>query len=170
MSIRDLLPLSRGKRDMTVRPERTNPLANPLGSLQLDINQAFADFWRAFDLPALGGGEPGATAPKVDVRETDREVEVTAELPGMDEADIDVSVADGVLTIRGERKEERETKDKDYVRRERNFGRIERIVPLPAGLDPNAATAKFKNGVLTVTIAKTAEARDAVKRIAVRRA
>ena len=51
MSIRDLLPLSRGKRDMTVRPERTNPLANPLGSLQLDINQAFADFWRAFDLP-----------------------------------------------------------------------------------------------------------------------
>src|ERR1700730_11899954 len=108
MNIRDLLPLSRGKRDMTVRPERTNPL----GSLQLDINQAFADFWRAFDLPALGGGEPGATAPKVDVRETDREVEVTAELPGMDEADIDVSVADGVLTIRGERKEERETKDK----------------------------------------------------------
>ena len=166
MSIRDLLPLGRGKREMTARPESTNPL----GSLQLDINQAFADFWRAFDVPAFGGGEPGGTVPKVDIRETDHEVEVTAELPGMDEADIDVSVADDVLTIRGERKDERETKDKGYVRRERSFGRIERIVPLPTGLDPNAATATFKNGVLTVTIAKTAEARDAVKRIAVRRA
>ena len=69
-----------------------------------------------------------------------------------------------VFQTPAERKEERETKDKGYVRRERSFGRIERIVPLPAGLDPNAATAKFKNGVLTVTIAKTAEARDAVKR------
>src|SRR5260370_8619237 len=131
MSIRDLLPLSRGKRDMTVLPERTNPLANPLGSLQLDINQAFADFWRAFDLPALGGGEPGATAPKVDVRETDREVEVTAELPGMDEADIHVSAADGVPTIPGEPKEERETKDKGYAPREPTFRPTERAPPCP---------------------------------------
>jgi HSP20 family protein len=169
MSIRDLLPLGRGKHEIAARQEN-NPLANPLGALQLDINEAFADFWRAFDAPAFGGGEPGGGAvPKVDIRETDREVEVTAELPGMDEADIDVSVADGILTIRGERKAERETKDKGYVRRERSFGRIERVVPLPAGLDPNSATANFKKGVLTVTIAKTAEAQDAVKRIAVRR-
>jgi HSP20 family protein len=105
----------------------------------------------------------------VDVRESDSEVEVTAELPGMDEADIDVSVADGVLTIRGERKVEHETTERGYLRRERSFGVIERVVPLPPGLDPNSATANFKNGVLTVTIAKTPEARDTVKRIAVRR-
>jgi HSP20 family protein len=169
MNIKDLLPLGRGKREMAARHDGGTPLANPLGALQLDINQAFADFWRAFDQPAFGGGEPGGAIPKVDIRETDSEVEVTAELPGMDEADIDVSVADGVLTIRGERKAERETKNEGYVRRERSFGRIERVVPLPAGIDPNSATANFKNGVLAVTIAKTAEARDTVKRIAVRR-
>ena len=162
MSIRDLLPLGRGKREML--PRHNGP--SPLGALQLDINRAFADFWRAFDLPGSGASSP---VPKVDVRESDSEVEVTAELPGMDEADIDVSVADGVLTIRGERKVEHETMERGYLRRERSFGVIERVVPLPPGLDPNSATANFKNGVLTVTIAKTPEARDTVKRIAVRR-
>jgi HSP20 family protein len=155
MTIRDLLPLGRGKRETALR--HNGP--SPLGALQVEINRAFADFWRAVDLPRSGRGN---LAPKVDVRETDSELEVTAELPGMDETDIDVSVADGVLTIRGERKLEHETTGKGYLRRERSFGVIERVVPLPPGLDPNSATANLKSGVLAVTIAKTPEARETV--------
>jgi HSP20 family protein len=75
-----------------------------------------------------------------------------------------------MLTIRGEKKEEREREDKGYVLRERSFGRIERLVPLPVGIDPDSAKATFKNGVLTVTIAKTPEAQSAVKRIQVQAA
>jgi HSP20 family protein len=94
---------------------------------------------------------------------------VVVELPGMDEADIDVSVAEGMLTIRGKKKAERETEDKGYVLRERSFGTIERMVPLPDGLDVDSAKASFMNGVLTVSIPRTAEAQAAVKRIPVQR-
>jgi HSP20 family protein len=168
MSIKDLVPWTRSKREVAAHHEA----ANPIGSLQLAIDRAFEDFWRAFDVPMLGGeqaGFAGAALPKVDIRQNDREVEVMAELPGMNEADVDVSIAEGLLTIRGERKAERDTEEKGYIRRERSFGRIERMVPLPDGLDLNSATATFKNGVLTVAIAKTAEAREAVKRIPVQR-
>lgn len=87
----------------------------------------------------------------------------------MDEADVDVSVAEGMLTIRGEKKSEREREGDGYILRERSFGRIERMVPLPEGLDLDSAEATFKNGVLTVRIAKTAEAQRAAKRIQVQR-
>lgn len=105
----------------------------------------------------------------VDMRDTGKAVEVTAELPGMEDADVDVSVAEGALTIRGEKKSEREREGKGYVLRERSYGEIERVVPLPEGLDLDAAVASFKNGVLTVTIPKTAEAQAAVKRVRVQR-
>ena len=140
--------------------------------LQLDINRVFDNFWRSFELPMLGTGNGGAGSglvPQVDVRETDQEIEVIAELPGMDEADVDVSVAPGMLTIRGEKKSEREQEGDGYILRERSFGRIERMVPLPEGLDLDSAEATFKNGVLTVRIAKTAEAQRAAKRIQVQR-
>jgi HSP20 family protein len=168
MNIRDLIPWTRGGRDVQVRREGSDPMV----ALQSDIDRVFDNFWRSFDLPMLGAGNGGfraALTPRVDVRETDKEVEVVAELPGMDEADIDVSVAEGMLTIRGEKKAEREQEERGYVLRERSFGRIERMVPLPDGLDPDSAKATFKNGVLTVTIAKTPEAQAAVKRIPVQR-
>jgi HSP20 family protein len=145
---------------------------DPMRALQLDINRVFDNFWRSFELPMLGTGNGGAGSglvPQVDVRETDQEVEVVAELPGMDEADVDVSVAEGMLTIRGEKKSEREREGDGYILRERSFGRIERLVPLPEGLDLDSAEATFKNGVLTVRIAKTAEAQRAAKRIEVQR-
>jgi len=104
------------------------------------------------------------------VRENDKEVDVEAELPGMNEDDIDVAVADGTLVIRGEKKDEHEERDEGFIRRERVFGRIERVVPLPDGLDVDHAKATFKNGVLTVAIPRTAEAQAAVKRIGVQRA
>jgi HSP20 family protein len=169
MNIRDFIPWSRGGREVQARREDRD---DPMLALQSDVNRIFENFWRGFDLPMLGDGDDSENGmmPRVDVRETDKEVEVVAELPGMDEADLDVSVSEGMLTIRGEKKEEREREDKGYVLRERSFGRIERLVPLPVGIDPDSAKATFKNGVLTVTIAKTPEAQSAVKRIQVQAA
>jgi HSP20 family protein len=169
MNIRDLIPWSRGGREVQARREDRD---DPMLALQSDVNRIFENFWRGFDLPMLGDGDGSENSmmPRIDLRETDKEVEVVAELPGMDEADLHVSVSEGMLTIRGEKKEEREREDKGYVLRERSFGRIERLVPLPAGIDPDSAKATFKNGVLTVTIAKTPEAQSAVKRIQVQAA
>jgi HSP20 family protein len=177
MNIRNLIPWSQGRREpwsenrqqVAVRREGDD---DPVRSLQQSIDRIFDNFWRSFELPMLGTGNGGAGSglvPQVDVRETDQEVEVVAELPGMDEADVDVSVSQGMLTIRGEKKSEREEEDDGYVLRERSFGRVERIVPLPDGLDVDSAQATFRNGVLTVRIPKTAETQRAAKRISVQR-
>jgi HSP20 family protein len=177
MNIRDLIPWSQGRRepwsqnrrDVAVRREGDG---DPVQALQQSIDRVFDDFWRTFNLPMLGdwdGGVASAVVPQVDVRETDQEVELVAELPGMDEGDVDVSVSQGMLTIRGEKKSEREEEDEGYVLRERSFGRVERIVPLPEGLDVDSAQATFRNGVLTVKIPKTAETQRAAKRISVQR-
>jgi HSP20 family protein len=168
MNIRDLIPWGRDKRELPVRREATDPMLE----FHSDINRAFENFWRGLEMPMLGAwtGGSASAAPQVDIRETDKEVEVIAELPGMDEADIDVSVAEGALTISGEKKLEREAEEKGYVLRERSFGRIQRLVPLPEGLDLDSAKATFKNGVLTVTIPRTAEAQAKVKRIPVQKA
>ncbi len=102
------------------------------------------------------------------MRESEGEVEVVAELPGMDESDVDVSVDEGALVIRGERKAEQDREERGYTVRERSYGRVERVVPLPDGFDPDSARATFKNGVLTVKLAKTPAAEAPPKRIAVR--
>jgi HSP20 family protein len=167
MRMKGITPWSRGRNQVAER--RGN--GDPLQALQSGINSVFEDFWRGFDLPtAWRGGLGSDRSPKVDVRETDKEVQVVAELPGLNEADIEVGVAEGALTIRGEKKEERESKEKGYILHERTFGQFERVVPLPDGLDIDAAVATFKNGVLTVKIPKTAEAKDAARRITVRAA
>jgi HSP20 family protein len=168
MKVTDLIPW-KNKREVPVRRED----ASGIFAIQTALNRAFDSFWRDFDLPApdaWGNGSTTAALPRVDMRENGSEVEVVAELPGMDESNVVVSVAEGVLTIRGEKQSESEKEEKGYVLRERIFGSFERVVPLPAGLDLDAVKAVFKNGVLTVTLPKTAEAREAVKRVAVRRA
>ncbi|MBK5956662.1 Hsp20 family protein [Rhodoplanes serenus] len=167
MNIRDLIPWNWGKRQVPVRREQSQPLQ----SLQNDINRAFDSFWRGFDLPWPSTSSAWSISmPSVDVSESDKEIEVTAELPGIDEKDIDISLAEGVLTIRGEKKSEVEKKEKDYYLQERTFGSIERVVPLPDTIDLDSANATFKNGVLTVKLAKKPEAAAATKRITVRRA
>ena len=167
MKIHDLIPWNWGKRQVPVRREQSEPVR----SLQNDINRAFDSFWRSFDLPWPSTSSSWSLSmPSVDVSETDKEIEVTAELPGMDEKDIDVSLAEGVLTIRGEKRSEVEKKQKDYYLQERTFGSVERVIPLPDTVDLDTANATFKNGVLTVKLAKRPEAMAATKRIAVRRA
>jgi HSP20 family protein len=114
-----------------------------------------------------GTGVFGA-APAVDVTETERAYEITAELPGLDEKNIEVKLAEGVLTIKGEKQEEKEEKKKDYYLQERSFGSFQRAFQVPDGVDTDKIEAAFKNGVLTLTLPKSAEAQKAEKKIAVK--
>ena len=99
----------------------------------------------------------------------EKEYEITAELPGMDESNIDVKFADGVLTIKGEKKEEKEEKKKDYYLSERRFGSFQRSFPVPESVDANKIEAKFVNGVLTVRLPKSPEAQKNEKKIAIKK-
>jgi HSP20 family protein len=108
------------------------------------------------------------TMPAVDVAETDKAYEIKAELPGLDEKNIEVKVANGVLSIKGEKQEEREEKDKDYYRRERSFGSFERSFRLPDDIEQDKIDATFKNGVLSVVLPKSAEAQKQAKKIEIK--
>ena len=112
MQIRDLIPWSRNRRDI----EAHSGADNPLLGLQRNINRVFDDFWSRFDtLAGPSNGFLTGFGPRADVSETDQSVEVSVELPGMDEKEIDVSVTDDVLTIRGEKKAEREERKKGVL-------------------------------------------------------
>jgi HSP20 family protein len=164
MAIRDLIPWNRG-RDMTVRRGEEH---NPFLTLHREVNHLFDDFFRGFDRAPFDTAsrffDRSVGWPNIEVSETDNEVKVTAELPGLDEKDVDVQLANGVLAIRGEKKTETEDKDRRFS--ERYYGRFERRIPID-GIDENEVTASFKNGVLTVLLPKSATAQENVKRIAI---
>jgi HSP20 family protein len=103
-------------------------------------------------------GMPGTAGvmPNMDVAETDKEIEITAELPGLEQKDVDISLADNVLTIRGEKKTEQAQKDKNYYLTERTYGAFYRSLELPPGIDPKAIKATMSKGVLKVAIPKPA--------------
>lgn len=167
MAFKDLIPWNWGKREVAVRRDEENPML----ALQRDINRAFDNFWRGFNLPMFPdafGTSLDSSMPRIEVSETDKEVEILAELPGMTENDIDVSVTEDMLKIRGEKKLDKEEKKKDFYITERSYGSFQRMIPLPGGLDLNNVKAAFKNGVLNITLPKTEEAQSKVKRISVR--
>ena len=109
-------------------------------------------------------------APAVDVAEKDEECEITAELPGLDEKNIEVKLANGTLTIKGEKKEEKEEKQKDYYLSERSYGSFIRSFQLPEGVDEGKIEASFVKGVLTVKLPKSAEAQKNEKTISIKAA
>jgi HSP20 family protein len=153
----------------------------PFESLRREVDRLFddfhPDFWRSpfrvssFDITPFRRSEATfAAMPAVDVSETDRAYEITADLPGMDEKNVEVKLANGVLTIKGEKQDEKEEKKKDYYMRERSFGSFERTFAVPSGVDSDKIEANFKKGVLSVTLPKSAEAQKAEKKIAVKAA
>lgn len=157
MNLRSLIPVGRS-RDIARRE------VFPFTSLQREIERVFDDFTRGF--PSFTGDRE--LMPSMDVTETDKEIEVTAELPGLEEKDVQINFADNVLTIRGEKKSEREEKDKDYRLVERSYGSFSRSIELPSGVDPDRIQASIAKGVLKVTVPKPAPAQ--VKRIDVKSA
>ena len=153
MNVRDLVPWSRGDRERS--PATRSESLSPVLSLHRQMNRLFDDVFRGFDDPRLWGGR-GAW-PSVDVEETEKEYRVTAELPGLEERDVEVLLQDGLLTVRGEKKLETEARNRSYS--ERFYGRFERQITLDRDVDDGAVNATFKNGVLTVTLPKAADAR-----------
>lgn len=164
MQIKDLIPWNRKETQLAQRTGEEHPL---LG-LQREMNRVFDSFWSRFDRP-FGGldGGLGFGTPRTDVVETGKTVEVSVELPGLDEKDIEVSLSDDLLTIKGEKKAEHEHDGKGYYLAERSYGSFYRSVPLPPGVATDDAKAEFKKGVLTVRLPKTAEAQAKTKRIEV---
>ncbi len=138
---------------------------NPFLSLQQEIDRLFEDFTRGF--PAFGS-MANVAVPTMDVAETDKEIEITAELPGLEEKDVQINVADNVLTIRGEKKAEKEQKDKNYRLVERSYGSFERSLELPKGVDLDGIKASIDKGVLKVVVPKPAPAQ--VKKVEVKAA
>ena len=107
----------------------------------------------------------GLIMPQVDIGESQKDYTITVEVPGVQEKDIDLTLIDGTLTIRGEKRSEHEEKEKHYHRVERSYGSFQRILSLPNDADENTVKAKFKDGVLTITIAKDPQAKPAGRKI-----
>jgi HSP20 family protein len=153
----------------------------PLSNLRREIDRLFEDFgWglgqrpgarTLFDVEPFWRGELSfGKAPAVDIAEKEKEYEITAELPGLDENNVEVKFADGILSIKGEKREEKEEKKKDYYLSERRFGSFQRSFQIPEGIDADKIAATFKNGVLTVTLPKSPEAQKKERKIAIKKA
>lgn len=146
---------------------------SPLRDMEWEMNRLFRNFSRNFFEDTPFGTElmaPSAPMPRVDVTETDKEIRVTAELPGMEEKDVEVSLSENVLTLSGEKKQEKEEKEKNFYRLERSFGKFQRKVALPAEVETDKVEAVFKKGVLTVKLPKTEKSREEVKKITIKAA
>lgn len=141
-------------------------------TLQRDMDRLFADFWRdegrLFDLPETRGATH--LMPRVDEAEDEKGFHVKVELPGMDKDDVDITLADGMLTVRGEKRQEDEEKGKDFYRKERSFGSFRRVLPLPGDVDESKIKASFEKGVLMIDLPKSEEAKKKVKHITIKAA
>jgi len=164
MKITDLVPWRGSGRDVTAR---SAPI-DPMSGLQTEVERAFDNFWRAISYPFTAIDRTSHLDDvRVDVGDNGKEVKVTAELPGISEADIDVSISNGLLTIRGEKKSEYELEENSVLVKERTYGTVERTITLPDGIIADAATATFRNGVLTLTIPKSTEPQAKARRVSV---
>ncbi|MES1147971.1 MAG: Hsp20/alpha crystallin family protein [Bradyrhizobium guangdongense] len=160
MAIRDLIPWSKPQE---LAPARDS--FDPFLTLHREMNRLFDDVFRGFGSPGLSPSMEGRLAwPKVELSETDKALTVSAELPGMTEKDVQVEIANGVLTIRGEKKAEHKGEGRYFS--ERYYGAFERQIPLD-DVQEDKVEAAFKNGVLTVSLPKSDTPRAGVKRIAI---
>ncbi|MCZ0733455.1 Hsp20/alpha crystallin family protein [Phreatobacter sp. AB_2022a] len=166
MGVRDLIPWGRSASSH-VPVLYGEDDRNPFLSLHREMNRLFDDVFRSFDsrLPALGS-VPRVIWPTVEISDTGTELKVTAEIPGLEEKDIEVLLDDGVLTLKGEKRSETEDKEKQFS--ERFFGHFERRIPLGIEVEPDKVEARFRNGLLTITLPKSAKAQSQAKRIAIK--
>jgi HSP20 family protein len=167
-------------RQKVAEPASVPETWQSFAGLRDEINHLFDDFghglWQPFRRSFLTA-EPlwrravtWGTTPAVDITESDKAYDITAELPGMDEKNIEVKVSNGSLIIKGEKREEKEEKKKDYYLHERHFGSFERSFAMPDSVDADKIDASFKKGVLTVTLPKKPGAQKPAKKIDVKAA
>jgi HSP20 family protein len=167
--MKDLIPARKKGEAVT----RAHAKENSVDVLHQRMNDLFDDFFEGFEGLFPGeallrsGASALATSPNFEVSETDDEFRVKAELPGMDEKDIEVTLEGNELRVQGEKKHEREEKHRNYHVSEVSYGSFARSVQLPEGVDREHAKAQFKRGVLTLTLPKTEQAKAQRKRIAV---
>ncbi len=159
--------------DVAVRePRRTLPtftdqLIQPLSRLRSEVDRLFEDFPARLPSFQFGRLTAALPMPAVEMTETDKGYKLSVEVPGMDASDIEVSIDDRTLVITGEKKEEREEKEKDYVYSERSYGSFERRIALPAAADTETIKAKVRKGVLQVSLRKDESASRAARKIAI---
>ncbi|MEO3430967.1 Hsp20/alpha crystallin family protein [Pelagibius sp. CAU 1746] len=160
MALRDLAPWHHGKSGTPA-----------LSDLQREVDRVFESFWNGLGSTSLLRENGGAMAfdVRVDTSEDDKAYHVTAELPGMTEKDIEVTFADNMLTISGEKKEEKEVKEENYHRRERSFGSFRRSFTLPSEVDEGKISAAFKDGIMTIDLPKVKSAQKKAKKITIQR-
>jgi len=165
--VKQLLPATSQTTDLPVRQEATD---HPIAVLQRETNRLFDAFLRGSMDPfpsalAPFGDLANAGWPRIDIDDSEREVRIKADLAGIDEDDVDVSIADGVLTIRGEKKHDEEDLGRHHYRRECFYGSFSRSVPVPADVDLDKIKAKLKKGVLLVTMPKLEDRQSRGRRI-----
>lgn len=151
-------------------------MQDPIMRLQREMDRMLENTFRSFSMPPFRSElftpltASGLLKPQVDIGATDREYSITIEVPGVDEKDVKVEIADNTLTVRGEKKQEKEEKDRNYYRMERSYGSFQRILSLPEDADQENVKAKFRKGVLTITMPRKALTKTEVKQIEIKSA
>jgi HSP20 family protein len=162
---RSLLPTIWRRTDVPLRRVEISPFF----TFSRELDEVLDSFVRGYDVAPVDVERTfGAFTPSVDILEDEKEVHVKAELPGLEEKDVEVNLTDGRLTIRGEKKEETEDKGKDYWHKESRYGSFTRVITLPEGIDAEKVDAHFKNGVLDITLPRLEEAKEKVKKIEIK--
>lgn len=155
---------------LPAREPATGLVGSTFNTLRREVDRLFDDFdsWPGRTPFSRALSEDGFYAPAMDIAEKNGNFELTAEMPGLEEKDIEVKLTNGGISIRGEKKSDREEKNKNYYLSERSYGSFDRYFTLPAGVDAAKISASFKNGLLTVTLPKTAEAQKSEKKIPIK--
>ena len=167
MAMRSLTPWRWGRRSVPAGREMET---HPLDMFQREMNRLFDDFFKGFGLRPFGEEieAAGAFYPQMDMTEDENSIYVTAELPGLDEKDIDINLSRDSLTIKGEKREEKEEKGKESYYMERSFGAFSRVIPIPVDVNPDKVEATFKKGVLNITLPKAQKERKEQKKIKIK--
>jgi HSP20 family protein len=145
---------------------RRDDFFDPMFSLRREVDRIFDEFFNGFG--SFGDGAGLSPRPVVDIADNDKELVITAEIPGLDEKDLDVSLAGDLLTIKGEKKAEHEERNGGAYYVERRYGSFSRSVRLPFQVDDQDVEAKYEKGVLTIRIPKPIEMQKAVRRIPIK--
>lgn len=167
MAVSDLIHWG---RPFNIPVRQNDNFGRSLMSLQDDMNRLIQDFFGEESSSPVSWGEGFGRFPSLDVVENDKGFKIKAELPGIDPENVELSVGEGCLTLKGQREQEKEEKGEDYLRHELSYGSFQRTVALPESADCDKADASFKNGILTVQVPKKETAMKKPKKLQIKKA